>query len=108
VRGNWDPQQDKRPTVWEATHHLIERLNSHGETGSALLMARMPHEMAAEARNLAYRLYSICERKGWADHARDYNALVVRWAGIGGETLRLRAAAESGQATQQPRLFDDT
>lgn len=65
--GLWNPQQDKRPTVWEATHHLIERLNSHGETGSALLMTKMPHEMAAEARNLAYRLYNVCERKGWSD-----------------------------------------
>jgi putative DNA methylase len=105
--GTWDPQQDKRPTVWEATHHLIERLNNHGETGSAMLMTKMPHDMAAEARNLAYRLYSICERKGWADHARDYNALVISWAGIGEETARLREAAESGQATQQMGLFDE-
>jgi putative DNA methylase len=108
VRGkSWNPQTDKRPTVWEATHHLIERLNNHGETGSAMLMTKMPHDMAAEARNLAYRLYSICERKGWADHARDYNALVISWAGIGEETARLREAAESGQATTQARLFDD-
>ncbi|MCB9452416.1 MAG: DUF1156 domain-containing protein [Anaerolineaceae bacterium] len=105
--GTWDPQQDKRPTVWEATHHLIERLNNHGETGSAMLMTKMPHDMAAEARNLAYRLYSICERKGWADHARDYNALVISWAGIGEETARLREAAESGQATRQMGLFDE-
>lgn len=105
--GSWDPQEDKRPTVWEATHHLIERLNSHGETGSAMLMTKMPHDMAAEARNLAYRLYSICERKGWADHARDYNALVISWAGIGEETARLREAAESGQATQQMPLFGE-
>jgi putative DNA methylase len=105
--GTWDPQQDKRPTVWEATHHLIERLNNHGETGSAMLMTKMPHDMAAEARNLAYRLYSICERKGWADHARDYNALVISWAGIGEETARLREAAESGQATRQMGLFGE-
>lgn len=105
--GAWDPTQDKRPTVWEATHHLIERLNSHGETGSALLMQKMPSDMAAEARNLAYRLYSICERKGWADHARDYNALVISWSGIGEETARLRQAAESGDATTQMNMFGD-
>ncbi len=105
--GAWDPRQDKRPTIWEATHHLIERLNTHGETGSAMLMQKMPPDMAAEARNLAYRLYSICERKGWADHARDYNALVISWAGIGEETARLREAQQSGAATEQQSLFND-
>ncbi|MCK6580691.1 MAG: DUF1156 domain-containing protein [Anaerolineae bacterium] len=104
--GSWDPQQDKRPTVWEATHHLIERLNTHGETGSAALMTKMPSDMAAEARTLAYRLYSICERKGWAEHARDYNALVISWAGIGEEAARLKQAREAGDATQQTRLFE--
>jgi adenine-specific DNA methylase/very-short-patch-repair endonuclease len=105
--GAWDPQQDSRPTVWEATHYLIKQLNTKGETGSAEVMQKMPPEMAAEARQLAYRLYSICERKGWAEHARDYNALVMSWSGISEEAARLRDAAESGQATRQGRLFDD-
>jgi putative DNA methylase len=105
--GAWNPEDDKRATVWEATHHLIERLNHHGETGSAMLMQKMPSDMAAEARQLAYRLYSICERKSWADHARDYNALVISWSGIGEETARLRQAAADGDATEQPRLFDE-
>lgn len=104
---NWNPQDDKRATIWEATHHLIARLQRYGETGSAMLMTEMPSEMVAEARQLAYRLYNICERKGWADHARDYNALVVSWAGIGEETARLREATQQGDATQQPKLFDD-
>ncbi|MFZ2878163.1 MAG: hypothetical protein WA009_01375, partial [Phototrophicaceae bacterium] len=103
----WNPQSDKRPTVWEATHHLIERLNTHGEDGSAALMLVMPPEMLAEARNLAYRLYNICERKGWADHARDYNALVVSWSGIGEVAAQQRAAAESGEARRQTRMFGD-
>lgn len=105
--GAWNPQEDKRPTVWEGVHHLIERLNSHGETGAAMLLLKMPHEMAAEARQLAYRLYNICERKNWADHARDYNALVISWAGVGEEGARLREAAAAGQATQQLGLFGD-
>lgn len=75
----WDPSTDKRLTTWEATHYLIERLNSHGEEGVAHLLARIPQDLAAEARQLAYRLYSVCDRRGWAAHARDYNALVVSW-----------------------------
>lgn len=95
----WDPTTDKRATVWEATHHLIERLNTHGEDGAALLLAKMPAGLAAAARQLAYRLYSICERKGWAEHARDYNALVVSWS-----ESQERAAQVKGQP-QQGRLF---
>ncbi len=102
----WNPQTDERPTIWEAVHHLIERLNSHGEAGSALLMAKMGHEMVAEARSLAYRLYGICERKGWSDHARDYNALVISWAEIGTESAKLREARLAGDETKQLGLFD--
>ncbi len=75
----WDPRTDRRLTVWETVHHLVERLNVYGEEGAAMLLAKMPSELAAQARQLAYRLYSICERKGWAEHARDYNALVISW-----------------------------
>nr|MCU0500066.1 hypothetical protein [Anaerolineae bacterium] len=103
--GAWDPQQDQRATVWEGTHHLIERLKHHGETGCAMLMIKMSPGLVAEARNLAYRLYNICERKGWTDHARDYNALVISWGGIGEETARLRENAESTQRTQQSTLL---
>ena len=105
--GAWDPAQDKRPTIWEATHHLIERLQHDGEKGSALLLLKMAPDMAAEARQLAYRLYSICERKGWAEHARDYNALVISWSGIGEVASQEREAAAQGEATRQGRLFED-
>ncbi|MCC6801846.1 MAG: DUF1156 domain-containing protein [Anaerolineae bacterium] len=99
--GAWNPQSDKRLTVWEATHHLIERLNTHGEAGSAVLMTSMPPEMAAEARSLAYRLYNVCERKGWAEHARDYNALVISWAEIGDQAASIREQQATDQRTQQ-------
>ena len=75
----WDPEKDKRLTVWETVHHLIERLSTHGEEGAARLLAKLSPDLAADARQMAYRLYSICERKNWAEHARDYNALVVSW-----------------------------
>jgi putative DNA methylase len=95
----WDPAMDRRLTVWEATHHLIERLNTYGEAGTAQLLAKLAPEMAAEARQLAYRLYSICERKGWAEHARDYNALVISWG------ASQEQAAQFREQYQQGRLF---
>ncbi len=99
--GAYDPRQDKRPTVWEGTHHLIERLNHHGEMGAAALYNRLPGDIAESVRDLAYRLYHICDRKGWAEDALDYNALVSSWS----EITRL-AASERGRATQAD-LFED-
>jgi putative DNA methylase len=95
----WQPADDARPTVWEATHHLIERLNVHGEEGAALLLAKMSPDLAASARQLAYRLYAICERKGWANHARDYNALVISWS------ASQERAAEVKQSYRQEKLL---
>lgn len=75
---DWDPASDKRLTVWEVTQHLIRRLDKHGETEAANLKAKIGG-MAEIARDLAYRLYTLCERKGWAEEAGYYNSLVVAW-----------------------------
>jgi putative DNA methylase len=74
----WDPGADDRLTVWEATQHLINRLELVGEDAAASLLAALG-PVAAQARNLAYRLYTTCERKGWAEEAQDYNGLVLAW-----------------------------
>lgn len=97
----YDPAQDKRPTVWEAAHHLIERLNHHGEMGAAALYARLPADIPDAARDLAYRLYHVCERKGWAEDALDYNVLVSSWS----EISRLAASREASGS--QGEMFDD-
>ncbi len=78
----WDPTVDERPLVWKATHHLIWRLNVGGEEVAARLLARMPAATAAEARQLAYRLYSISDRKGWVEEAKDYGGLIDSWGAI--------------------------
>ncbi len=75
---DWDPTKDKRPTVWEATQHLIKRLETKGEQGAAELLVALGGR-AAPARDLAYRLYTTCERKKWAEEARAYNGLVIAW-----------------------------
>ena len=75
---DWDPEADKRLTVWEATQHLIKRLETQGEEAAAELLGKLG-TTAAAARDLAYRLYTTCERKGWAEEARAYNGLVISW-----------------------------
>ncbi|MCL4271897.1 MAG: hypothetical protein KJZ72_20225 [Anaerolineales bacterium] len=74
----WDPTQDKRPTAWEAVQHLIYALENEGEESAAGLLAKLG-SIAEPARDLAYRLYTVCERKGWAQDALGYNMLVVAW-----------------------------
>ena len=94
LSADWDPAADGRLTVWEVTQHLIRALESGGEIKAAELVWRVGG-LSETARELAYRLYNICERKRWAKDALSYNGLVVAWPGI------LRAAAEqSGQGVQ--------
>jgi len=75
----WDPREDARLTTWECTQHIIRILETEGEKEAAKLIARVPRGMADQARELAYRLYSICEREDWAEEALAYNNLVVEW-----------------------------
>ena len=50
TRGGASPAARSDITAWEATHHLIERLNTHGEDGAARLLAKMGPDLAADAR----------------------------------------------------------
>ncbi len=78
---DWDPQTDRRRTVWEVVHHLVRVHGQEGEAGAAQLLAKMPAD-AERARELAYRLYRICEQKNRSQAALGYNALVQSWPEI--------------------------
>jgi putative DNA methylase len=77
----WDIRTDDRVTVWECCQHLIRRHDGEGVDGAARLLKSMGH-YGEMARDLAYRLFQLCERKKWAEEARAYNALVVAWPDI--------------------------
>ena len=78
---DWDPTTDKRLTAWEGVHHLIRALESGGEGVAAVLVAKLGAK-AEIARELAYRLYTLCERKKRAAEALSYNGLVQSWPEI--------------------------
>jgi putative DNA methylase len=78
---DWDPDKEKRLTVWEMVHNLIRALESTGEPGAAKVLA-MLGARAEPARELAYRLYTICERKKRAVDALSYNGLIQSWPEI--------------------------
>lgn len=94
---DWNPEEDNRTPAWEALHQMIRALQTQGETAAGGLLARMP-ERADPIRNLAYRLYTLCERKGWAEEARGYNELISSWTGVE------IASHEAGHLGSQARL----
>ena len=94
---DWSPETDTRLPIWEALHQLIRALNQDGETAAGSLLARISGR-AESIRALAYRLYTLCERKGWAEEARAYNELVAAWNGIE------LAAQDAGVVGSQGRL----
>lgn len=78
---DWDPMTDKRLTVWEMVHQLIRVLESAGESTAAELAVKLGSR-AETARELCYRLYTVCERKKRPADAMAYNALVQSWPEI--------------------------
>ncbi|MBA6413598.1 DUF1156 domain-containing protein [Parahaliea sp. F7430] len=78
---DWDPTSDARTPVWEACHQMIRRLNNQGESAAGESLAKMP-EKGEAIRQLAYHLYTLCERKKWAEEARAYNELIGSWHAI--------------------------
>ena len=93
----WDPITDTRLTAWEMVHHLVRVLEASGDSGAAVLAAKLGTK-AEIARELCYRLYTLCERKKRAVEALSYNGLVQSWPEI------TRLVREEGAASQQPNL----
>lgn len=95
---DWVPELNNETPVWEALHHMVHSIQKNGEQATGILLAGMP-ERSELIRQLAYRLYRLCERKGWADDARHYNELIASWDAIHA------AADEFGQHGSQLELF---
>ena len=87
---DWNPEHDTRLTVWESVQHLIRVLESEGEAAAGHLLLKLG-PMGDVVRELAYRLYALCERKKWSQEAQAYNGLIVSWGAV------------STQATSAPR-----
>lgn len=79
----WTPHGS---TVWEVTQRLIYALlegkGAQGGEGGAANILRQVLSLSESARDLTYRLYTVCERQGWAQEALAYNALITSWTQI--------------------------
>jgi putative DNA methylase len=100
----WDPATDTDIVHWEVCQYLIHALDTKGEAGAAALLRRITarYPGAAEtARELAYRLYTICERKKWAQEAMAYNSLIVAWP----EIVKLAQSSDGSGGAAQTTMF---
>ena len=95
---DWDPERDSRQSAWETVHQLVRVHDQKGEGAAAELVAKLGSN-AESARDLAYRLYRICDLKDRTQEALGYNALVRSWGEI--SDLASRTVVE-----RQVTLFD--
>jgi len=102
LAADWDPSTDRRLTVWEMVHQLIRVLETDGETAASAVVAKLGSE-AETARELCYRLYTLCERKKRPQEAMAYNALVQSWP----ELTRLAGEMPTVSATGNYNLFEN-
>lgn len=101
---DWDPAIDTRLSAWETVHQLVRALSIGGDAAAAAVVAKLGGARADAARELAYRLYTLCERKKRAAEALAYNALVQSWP----EIVRLAAdhpVAATGEIADQTSLL---
>jgi putative DNA methylase len=99
---DWKPAEGKRLAIWEVTQHLMRTLDQKGESGAAALLHKLGG-LGEAARDLAYRLYTVCERKKWAEEALAYNGLVIAWP----ELTKLAAAQRTRTVETQHEMFPE-
>jgi putative DNA methylase len=86
---SYDPAKDARPIMWEAVLHLSKRLESHGARSAGELMRQLQGVMDLNGvKELAYLLYSVCDRKRRQESALIFNNLVTSWPEIADEAQK--------------------
>jgi putative DNA methylase len=89
LRADYDPQRDERVSEWEVVLHLAKRLREQGGDEAAQLMAAAREVVDLDAvRELAYLLFSIAEKKGWAETALLFNGLGTSWSDLAEESRK--------------------
>jgi len=80
---NWKPRTGD-VSDWVIMQRLAHAVQS-GQEAAAAIKARLDAELpgrSATARDLAYRVFNIAERKSWTREALAYNTLVQNWSAI--------------------------
>ncbi|OQB40779.1 MAG: hypothetical protein BWY09_00705 [Candidatus Hydrogenedentes bacterium ADurb.Bin179] len=91
--------------IWLLTQQLTRALEKDGVAGAAQLVADIFTSEPEQAKALAYRLFTIAERRGWAAEAYAYNSLVIAWPDV---QFRAAELQSQGVSSKQMTLFDPT
>ena len=95
---DWDATSDSHLNTWKCAQYLIRILEQEGEGEAARLANLLGGGPSENALSLAYRLYAICERKGWAQEAVPYNTLVTSWT-------HNQTTSQSSEAQEEQKNF---
>ena len=97
------PERADREIIWLLTQQLTHAMEKDGVTGAAKIVADIFTSEPEHAKALAYRLFTIAERKGWAQEAFAYNSLVISWPEVQAKAADL--VAQRNDAVQMS-IFD--
>ena len=75
--------------AWLLAQQLTVLLDKEGVEGCAKHVSQVSLADAERAKSLAYRLFTIADRRGWAGEAFAYNSLVTSWSDIAGRAHEL-------------------
>lgn len=90
----------KAPT-WLTTQQLTHALEEGGVTACAKIVSQTLGGRADGAKALAYRLFTIADKRNWQQEAFAYNSLVTAWPEI-----QSKAAQLAVERPMQDSLFD--
>ena len=84
--------------IWLLAQQLTRAMAAGGNEACAQIVAALVGSHAEQAKDLAYRLYTIAEQKRYIEEARAYNDLVVAWPDIQARANTIRNAPSREQA----------
>jgi putative DNA methylase len=97
------PERTDREITWLLTQQLTHAMEKDGVVGVATIIADMMTSEPEYAKALAYRLFTIAERKGWAQEAYAYNSLVIAWPEIQSKAADIQTQSRDAK---QMTLFE--
>ncbi|MDR1921320.1 MAG: DUF1156 domain-containing protein [Candidatus Adiutrix sp.] len=86
------PEKANEKVLWLLTQQLTRAMEIGGVAACAQIAADLFGAAADRAKALAYRLFTLAERKNWAAEAYAYNSLVIAWPDIQAKVADMKSS----------------